>query len=79
METAKKDMFCHNVPDMEDTEKAMRWVAKVCSNENLGNDRCLKYMHKFIHICTEQAKRKKLSLSEYFMDGIKKGQQKKFQ
>ena len=73
MEAAEKDSFCSTVPPFNDTDKAMHWVSKGCSSYNLGSGKCLKYMHKFIDICTEQKSGVPISTAERFEGGFKKG------
>jgi len=35
LNTASKDEFCHSVPNIKDTDQALRWVSKTCSEFNL--------------------------------------------
>ena len=73
METAKIDGFCSNVPNIKNTDDALAWVNKACSDYELGEKKCLKYMHKFVSVCTEQAESRTLSTTEHFESGFKKG------
>ncbi len=76
IETAEKDDFCNNVPNIKDTKKAIDWVFKTCTENKLNNNKCLKYMHKFVSVCTEQSEKRKLSTGEIFESGFKKGYEK---
>ena len=73
VQAAEKDSFCGTVPAFNDTDKTMHWVSKACSSYNLGSGKCLKYMHKFIDICTEQKSGAPISTTERFKAGFKQG------
>lgn len=73
LENAEKDSFCSSIPNINKTDIAINWVSQTCADNNLGNDRCLKYMHKFVSVCTEQNEMRKLSKGELFESGFKKG------
>lgn len=70
---AEKDAFCSTVPNIQDTDKALSWVAKTCFEYRLGAEKCLKYMHTFVNVCTEQVEGRALSNKEIFESGFKKG------
>ena len=72
IKTAEKDDFCDNVPNIKETQKAIDWVNQTCKENELDN-KCFKYMHKFVHVCTEQNEKRELSTSEIFESGFKKG------
>lgn len=76
METAEKDNFCTNVPNIQHTDQALNWASKTCSEYGLGG-KCLKYIHKFINVCTEQAEGRTLSKKELFEKGFEKGLKQK--
>lgn len=73
IKAAKKDGFCSAVPNIKDTDGSISWVSKTCTENNLGNEKCLKYMHKFVSACTEQNESRELSKDEIFKSGFKKG------
>ncbi|MEE2733518.1 MAG: hypothetical protein VYA55_22040 [Pseudomonadota bacterium] len=73
MQAAKKDDFCSSVPNIKDTKKAISWVSSACSDQNPDGDKCLKYMHKFVSVCTEQNESRKISKGELFKAGFDKG------
>lgn len=73
MENAAKDEFCRSVPNIRDTNKALSWAAKTCSKYNPEADKCLKYIHKFVSVCTEQTEGRTLSNKEIFDSGFEKG------
>jgi outer membrane murein-binding lipoprotein Lpp len=76
METAEKDDFCSNVPHIKNTNQTLSWASKTCSEYGLGTDRCLKYIHKYVSMCTEQAEGRTLSTKEVFESGVEKGLKK---
>ncbi len=73
METARKDDFCNNVPRLHDTNRALYWASKTCAENSLDEDRCPKYLHKFVSICTGQAEGRTISRKELFESGLEKG------
>lgn len=73
METAEKDDFCSNVPRIQDTDLALGWASKACTEYGLGSNRCPKYIYKFVKVCTEQAEGRTLSNKELFESGFEKG------
>ena len=77
MEAAEKDGFCNNVPRIQNTDQALNWASKTCSENSLGTDRCLKYIHKFVSVCTGQAEGRKVSEIELLKDGFEKGLKQK--
>lgn len=77
MQTAEKDGFCSKVPNIRDTDQALSWASKTCSENGLGADRCLQYIHKFISECTAQTEGKVLSKKELFESGFDKGLRQK--
>jgi hypothetical protein len=79
LDTAERDGFCSTVPNIKDTDKAVGWVAETCSEQRLAPEKCLKYMHKFVSVCTAQALGRTLSNTELFESGFKKGLNKGFE
>jgi len=77
METAEKDDFCSNVPRIQNTDHALGWASKTCTEYGLGSDRCPKYIHKFVKVCSEQAEGRTLSNKELFDSGFEKGLKQK--
>ncbi len=77
MKTAEKDDFCSNVPHIRDTDPALRWASKTCSEHGLGTDRCLSYIHQYVSVCTEQAEGRTLSNKELFEHGVERGLKQK--
>jgi hypothetical protein len=75
-ETATRDSFCSSVPNIRNTDKAVTWVSNACSEYQVGKEKCLKYMHKIISVCTEQKDNMKLSTKELFESGFEKGLRK---
>ena len=73
MKTAEKDDFCNNVPRIQNTDQALSWASKTCSENGLVTDRCPKYIHKYVSVCTEQAEGRAISRKEIFESGFKKG------
>jgi hypothetical protein len=76
MKTAEKDNFCGEVPNIRDTKASLAWAEETCRKNQLGDSRCLKYMHKFVSFCTEQREKRKLTGAEHFKSGFQKGLQK---
>lgn len=77
METAEKDDFCTNVPHIQNTDQALSWASKTCSEYGLGTDKCPKYIHKYVSVCTAQAEGRTLSKKELFESGFEKGPKQK--
>ena len=77
MGAAKKDDFCASVPNIKNTDQALGWASKTCSENGLGSDKCLKYIHKFVSVCTAQTEGRTLSSKELFESGLEKGLKKK--
>ncbi len=77
METAEKDDFCSNVPHIQSTNQALSWASKTCLEYGLGMGRCLKYIHKYVSVCTAQAEGRTLSNKELFESGFEKGLKQK--
>lgn len=75
MRTARKDDFCSSVPGITETKKSLEWVADSCQQYDLGEDKCLKYMHRFVSACTEQRENRTISKSEIFEAGFEKAQE----
>lgn len=73
METAEKDDFCTTIPNIQNTDQALSWALKTCSEYGLGTDKCPKYIHKYISLCTAQAEGRTLSKKELFENGFEKG------
>lgn len=73
METAEKDNFCSSVPRISNTDQAVSWASRTCAENGLGADRCSKYIHKYVAVCTAQAEGRKLSSKEVFENGFQKG------
>ncbi|MDR2690326.1 MAG: hypothetical protein LBB76_11300 [Azoarcus sp.] len=73
METATRDDFCNDVPHIQNTDQALDWSSKTCSEYGLGHDRCLKYIHKYVRVCTEQTEKRALSTGDVFTSGFEKG------
>jgi hypothetical protein len=76
MKTAKKDNFCTELPNVKETQRSLSWVEKTCSQSQPGNSKCLKYMHNFIGLCTEQTENRTMTNFEHFQNGFKKGLEK---
>ncbi len=72
MKTAKKDAFCSNVPRLEKTQESVNWVLNECNKNNLGETKCLKYMHEFVKVCSEQKENRKLSDAELIKSSFDK-------
>lgn len=73
MEKAERDNFCESVPAAKNTDQALAWASSACATLKLGNDRCPKYMHKFVNVCTEQSQGRPMSTPELMENGFKKG------
>jgi hypothetical protein len=73
MEKATRDNFCDSVPAAKNTDLALNWASNTCSTLKLGNDRCPKYIHKFVNVCTEQSQGRPLSTQELMENGFNKG------
>jgi outer membrane murein-binding lipoprotein Lpp len=76
MEAAQKDGFCTDVPRMKNTDAALSWAAKTCSENGLSTGRCLKYIHRYVSVCTAQTEGRTLSKKEFFDSGVEKGKQR---
>lgn len=77
METAEKDDFCSTVPRIQNVDQTLSWASKTCAENGLDADRCPKYIHKYVSICTEQAEGRKISQKELFETSYEKGLKKK--
>jgi hypothetical protein len=73
MEKAARDNFCESVPKAESTDQALNWGSNTCKTFQLGNDRCPKYIQKFVNVCTEQSQGRPLSTKELMENGFNKG------
>ena len=73
MNAAKKDEFCNGVPGIAETKRTLNWAQKTCSEINAKGSKCIKYIQKFVILCTEQNENRKVSTAEAFKEGLKKG------
>lgn len=76
MNTAQSDEFCRQVPRSKETEKTLLWVQSTCSDYDLSNTKCDRYLHKLVRVCTEQIEQRRLSKTEIMNDAFNRGLKK---